>query len=229
MLDRKGLTGNQLKLLAMAAMTLDHVGVSLLPQWAWLRIIGRLAFPIFAFMIAEGCRYTRSKGRYLGLLAAVALVCQAVYFVAMESLYQCVLVTFSLSVILIWLTDNAENRPTAGNITLAALGVILAFFTAEILPELLPETDFSIDYGFCGIMLPVLIYLGKDQKSRLLFAGVGLAVLGLRYGGAQWYGLLALLPLALYSGKRGKAKLKYLFYIYYPAHLAIIYLIGLIL
>ena len=61
-----GLTGNQLKLLALFAMTCDHVGLQLLPQFIILRIIGRLAAPLFAYMIAEGCRYTHDRGRYLG-------------------------------------------------------------------------------------------------------------------------------------------------------------------
>ena len=55
-----GLTGNQLKLLALFAMTCDHVGLQLLPQFIILRIIGRLAAPLFAYMIAEGCRYTQT-------------------------------------------------------------------------------------------------------------------------------------------------------------------------
>lgn len=78
--ERTGLTGNQLKLIAMAAMTLDHIGVYLLPQALILRIIGRLALPIYAYMIAEGCRYTRSRKQYLLRIAGLAAVCQAVYF-----------------------------------------------------------------------------------------------------------------------------------------------------
>ena len=58
------LTGNHLKLIAAFAMLLDHVGILLFPQIRLLRILGRLAYPIFAFMIAEGCRYTKNKLRY---------------------------------------------------------------------------------------------------------------------------------------------------------------------
>lgn len=83
-----GLTGNQLKLLALFAMTCDHVGLQLLPQFILLRIIGRLAAPLFAYMIAEGCRYTCKRGRYLGRLLGMAALCQIAYFVAMRSLYQ---------------------------------------------------------------------------------------------------------------------------------------------
>ena len=58
------LTNNQLKIIAMLAMLSDHIGKVLLPQYQILQIIGRLAFPIFAFMIAEGCFYTKNKVRY---------------------------------------------------------------------------------------------------------------------------------------------------------------------
>jgi hypothetical protein len=63
--EKLHLTGNQLKLLALLTMTCDHIGVSLFPQALWLRVIGRLALPIFAYMIAEGCRHTRNRKRYL--------------------------------------------------------------------------------------------------------------------------------------------------------------------
>ena len=58
------LTSNELKLFALVVMTVDHIGALLLPQYSVLRIIGRLAFPIFAYMIAEGCAHTSSRLRY---------------------------------------------------------------------------------------------------------------------------------------------------------------------
>ena len=72
------LNNNQLKILALVTMTADHVGLQLLPQYDILRVIGRLAFPIFAYMIAEGCRYTRDRKRYLLTLALMAAVYQIV-------------------------------------------------------------------------------------------------------------------------------------------------------
>ena len=113
MLQRKGLTGNQLKILAMITMTCDHVGVMLFPHLQWLRIIGRLAMPIYAFMIAEGCRYTRDRKKYLLRLLSLGVLCQAVYLIAMGSLYMCILITFSISVCLINLLDQAEREKNA--------------------------------------------------------------------------------------------------------------------
>ena len=94
-----GLNGNQLKIVALLAMTCDHIGKQLLPQNEILQIVGRLAFPIFAYMIAEGCVHTKSKKKYFFSMFGLASVCQIAYFYAMGSLYQCVLVTFSMSII----------------------------------------------------------------------------------------------------------------------------------
>lgn len=226
---KKGLTGNQLKILAAIFMTVDHVGFILFPQQIIFRIIGRLAFPIFAYMIAEGCRYTKSYGRYLSTMAAVAAVCQVVHLVAMGSLYQCILVTFSLSVALIFLCKNAteKRKPTA---YLALVGGICAvFFVTEILPGMLPGTDFGVDYGFWGVMLPVLVYMGKNKWQKLLLCAAALLLLSKSLESIQMWSLLTLPLLALYNGQRGKWKMKYFFYIYYPAHLVVIYAIGILL
>ena len=220
-MERK-LTSNQLKLLAMLTMTLDHIGVQMFPGVLWLRIVGRLAFPIYAYMIAEGCAHTRNRSKYLLQMAGLALLCQLVYFFAMGSLFQCILVTFTLSILLIYACDTG-SRPLIG---LTLLGV--AFVTVA-LPRLLPATDFAVDYGFFGVLVPVAVYLGKTHREKLLFTAGALAALAWSVGGIQWYSLLALLPLALYGGQRGKGRMKWLFYLYYPLHLAAIYGISLLL
>ena len=220
-----GLTGNQLKLIALAAMTIDHIGVQFFPQSAILRIIGRLALPIFAYMIAQGCRYTKNKHRYLATIAGVALGCQTVYFFAMGSLYQCILVTFSLSIALIFALDAAIKKPSFMRISAALLTFLSVWFISDMLPRFLP--GFYVDYGFFGILLPVLIWLGRDKWQSIVLCGIGLVLLSIG-NSVQWFSLLTLPLLALYNGSRGQAKLKYLFYIYYPAHLALIYLISLI-
>ena len=216
------LTSNQLKLLAMLTMTLDHIGVQMFPGVLWLRIVGRLAFPIYAYMIAEGCAHTRNRRKYLLQMAGLALLCQLVYFFAMGSLFQCILVTFTLSILLIYACDTGSRPLTA----LALLGV--AFVTVA-LPRMLPGTDFAIDYGFFGVLVPVAVYLGKTHREKLLFMAFTLAALAWSVGDIQWYSLAALLPLALYSGQRGKRRMKWLFYLYYPLHLAAIYGISLLL
>ena len=223
-MDRRGLTGNQLKILAMIAMTCDHVGMLIFPRLLWLRMIGRLALPIYAFLIAEGCRHTRDRKKYLLRLLGMGALCQAVYLLAMGALYQCILITFSLSVISIGLYDAVERENTAGARIRLALGTGAIFFLCTVLPDLLPHTDFEIDYGLPGVLLPVLIY-GAGTPGLLL----GVALVALKYGGIQWLGLLAVPLLLTYNGQRGKANLGKLFYWYYPIHLVVIYGISLIL
>lgn len=222
-----GLTGNQLKILAMAAMTLDHVGVQLFPDVPILRILGRLALPIYAWMIAEGCRHTHDRRKYLLRLASMAALCQLVYYFAMGSLYQCILVTFSLSVASIYALEDFARRNTLPAFLLdmsVFLGVVI---TCQVLPDLIP--GFDIDYGILGVLLPLVIYSMDQKWSQLLFCGAMLVALAFHYGGVQWYALAALPLLALYNGKRGKANIGPLFYWYYPAHLVVIYGISLLI
>lgn len=222
-----GLTGNQLKLLALFAMTCDHVGLQLLPQFIILRIIGRLAAPLFAYMIAEG--YTHNRGRYLGRLLGMAALCQIAYFAAMRSLYQCIFVTFSLSVCLIYALDSAVRRRTPSSVLLAAAALAAAVFITVELPRILIHTDFDVDYGLWGVMLPVLVYFGRGKLGKLALFAVGVGLLGLHYGGTQWWGLLSVPLLALYNGKKGTWNIGPLFYWYYPAHLVVIYGLSLLL
>lgn len=224
------LNGNRLKLLAMVTMALDHIGAYLFPHILWLRIIGRLAFPIYAFLIAEGCRHTRSMGRYLGSVAIMGAICQIVYFFAMGSLYMCILVTFSLSIGLIWLLKFAAHRKQdLLSKCLVVLGIFTVYFLCEILPGLLPGTNFSIDYGFWGALVPVVVYCAKDKPSRIIACLLSLVCLAAASTQIQWWSLLALIPLLFYNGQRGKHNLKWFFYLFYPLHLLAIHGISLLL
>lgn len=221
-MEKRRLSGNALKILAMIFMTCDHVAVELLPDWDFLRIIGRLAMPIYAYMIAEGCRFTHDRKKYLLRLSSLALLCQVVYFFAVGSLYQCILVTFSLSVCLIW---ALETSPKSWGL----LVFLASAFLCEGLPVLLKGTDFAVDYGIVGVCLPALVYFGRTREEKLLGFTVGLVLLALQYGGIQWFGLGAVPLLMLYSGERGKLPIGRLFYFYYPAHLVVIYGLSLLL
>lgn len=222
-----GLTGNQLKILAMIAMTCDHVGLQLFPQYPILRLIGRLALPIYAYMVAEGCRHTRDRKKYLLRMAGMALLCQLVYFFAMGSLYQCILVTFSGSILLIYLIQWLKERGSWGRkgTVLFYGAVVAAYFLCEVLPGYLPGTDFYIDYGISGVLLPVFISMERPIPGLT----AGLVLLGLQHGGLQWWALAAVPLLLCYNGQRGKADIGKLFYWYYPLHLVAIYGISLIL
>lgn len=226
---RTGLTNNQLKIIAMVSMLLDHMGKVLLPKLLILQIIGRLAFPIFAYMIAEGCRYTRDRKKYLLNLTGLAALCAVVFFVAKGSLYQSVLVTFILAIITVYTLEFYRSRPGIMTGTVLALELLALVIVCFLLPDMLRSRGFGIDYGFIGVCLPVAVYFAPGKREKLLVTAVMTALLGYDIGGIQWYGLLALPVLALYNGQRGKANMKLLFYIFYPCHLALIYGISLLI
>lgn len=224
---RLGLSNNQLKLIALLTMTVDHIGAYMFPHILWLRIVGRIAYPIFAYMIAEGCFYTRRHGRYIVSMAIAAAVCQVVSFLFAGVLAQDILVTFTLSIGLIFLLKRAMAEANEKSFVLFGLGVLGVLAVTEFVPLLLPGLDFGVDYGFFGVMLPVVVFAGRTRWQKLFLEAVVLVLLGIQYGWVQIWALLALPFLALYNGQRGKWKLKWMFYIYYPAHLAVIYLIEL--
>ena len=223
---QKGLTGNQLKLFAVIVMTIDHIGHILFPGVMWLRIIGRLAYPIFAYMIAEGCTHTRSMPRYFATMAGMAAICQVVVYFVTGSLYQYILVTFTLSILLIGVLKKALQTQSTlwWLITSAALGTI--WLLTQWLPAQLHGTDFSIDYSFWGVMVPVLVWLGKNKGQKLLLEAAGLVLIAGNVNNIQTLALCSLPILALYNGQRGKWKLKYFFYLYFPAHIVALEIIA---
>ena len=218
-----GLTGNMLKIIAMVAMLTDHVGLYLFPGVAVFRAIGRIAFPIFAFMIAEGYTYTGNRLRYFLMIAGLGTLCQIVTTIAERTLHQGILITFSLAIAAIFLTEMFWNRQRVLYRILAAIGLTLIVFTV-LAAYLFPP--FWIDYGAFGVFLPVLIYYIKGRKQKVLGMAVGIAVHALTASTVQWCSLFAIPLLFLYDGTRGKAKLKYLFYVFYPTHLVLLYLVA---
>lgn len=234
------LTGNQLKVIALVSMTLDHIGVIFFPGAVVLRILGRLAFPIFAYMIAEGCFYTHDRKRYLLGIVGLGLLCQVAYWIAAESLEQSILTSFALSIITIYALDAAWKRRDLYGFAALIGALALDFVACLVLPVVLFSFYFSIDYGFFGVMIAPLCYLPRlvcpegpvRYRWTLAACALGLALtsveltMGVGVGAIQWFSLATLALLAFYRGKRGTWHMKYLFYIYYPAHLAVLYLIA---
>lgn len=229
------LSGNVLKLLAAALMVVDHVGAMFFPERILLRCIGRLSMPIFAYFIAEGCRYTRSAWGYLGKLFACLAVCQVGNYVGTGSLEVCIIGTFLLGAILLFALQNAKKAIFSQDLEKSIFWV--AAFAVGLLATYYVNQVADINYGFWACILPIfagLSYLPEnapqhlkkwDNKwTSLLLFTVGVAILAWMddYTEVQIYSLLAIPVLALYSGKRGKWKIKYFFYLFYPIHLALL-------
>lgn len=172
------LTKNQLKILAMVCMTIDHIGAAFFPQAVWLRVIGRLAFPLFSYCIAEGCRYTRNKACYFGSVFACGAVC-VIAFLPFGGFYGNALITLSLSILLLY---GVEAWKSSGKLRFLALTAALAA-VFYLLCRTVP-----IDYGFAGVLLPVYAAAGRILWEHV-FVGIP-PVIGERLGFAV--GLLAL-------------------------------------
>lgn len=227
------LSGNTLKIIAAISMLADHFGAIFFPRVMIFRAIGRLAFPIFAYMIAEGCRYTKHRFRYFITVLLMGLGYTAVFYIYDRSLYFCILVTFALSIMMIYALElfKKEVFSEDGGVW-KAVAFALVFFASVALVYVL-NLFFKIDYGFYGCLTPVLVSIFLPPRDdppafyrtvgrlrlELLGLAIGIAALFIAYGGIRYYAFLAIPLVFLYSGKRGKYKMKYFFYIFYPAHL----------
>lgn len=233
------LSANMLKLVAAITMLIDHTGAILFPQILWLRIVGRLAFPIYAFMIAQGCKYTRNGLRYLLGMFTLGVICQVAYSTTDAFGRLNILLTFSVSIALSLLLHKLKQSLYLREWTSA--GFIGVSFAAAVVAAYYVNEKMVFDYGFWGCMTPVVagIFLQKEQAPQVWkvldknwISVVMLAIPLLQLANSyylQEYALLALLPLLLYSGQRGKRSLKYGFYLFYPLHLALLYGISLLL
>jgi len=216
---------NVLKIIAVISMVIDHLGLFLLPQMTWMRALGRLAFPIFAFFIAEGLKHTKSVKKYVLNLSLFAFISQVPYALLLNFYNLNILFSFLIAIGVIYLISifNKHN-------IISIVGLLLTF-TVLILVEVLGV----IDYGIWGIMLILIFYFVKDSQIKLSLSLVPLLLMSLErcflFGFSfaslnQLFSFVAILILAFYNNQKGRANLKYLFYIFYPLHLSVIYLIS---
>ena len=219
----RGLDGGALKLIAAALMLTDHVGSILLPQVLILRCIGRLAFPVFAFFIAEGYARTRNFWKYLLRMAAVAAIAEGPFDLTGGSVgdpdRQNVLLTFCIALLALRGLDELRRWDGA----VRYLGAAAGFAAGQLL---------RVDYGGWGVLTVALFYLCRDGKyAKLWLLAVMAALNGVCIGSmkAAVFGaevpiqVLAVLALPLiwtYNGEAGvKGRWRWAFYAFYPAHL----------
>lgn len=238
------LSGNTIKIIAAISMLIDHIGVVFCPNNMPLHAIGRIAFPLFAFMLAEGARYTKNKRRHILLLGGLALICQVVFYIATRGLMMSILVTFTISLALIYLMEIAKRVLLSENARrrekiLWPLAFLFAAFAAWLFCYF-----FVVDYGFVGCMVPVILSIPNSRgienappmlvrldtlMARIPLSCLCILLVTLEFGTLQLFSSLALPFLLLYSGKRGRWRMKYFFYLFYPLHLVLLYGIALFL
>lgn len=234
------LSGNMLKLIACAAMVVDHLGLMCFRDDTYLRIIGRLAFPIFAFMIAEGARHTRNRLRYFLTMLTEGVLMQLVYTGLLRDNHLNIFITFSISILLIYAFDYMKRTLISRDSPRTRL-LSVSLFVGGVVATYLFCRKFTVDYGFFGVMTPVItssfMYKSNDPSTvyrydrnvvHVAACGVALLMVALTNNwDIQYYSLFALPLLVLYSGNRGRARLKWFFYLFYPLHIAAIAILSL--
>lgn len=216
------MNGFHLKLLALTTMILDHAGALFFPEHPWMRIVGRLAFPIYCFLLVEGLFHTRDTRRYLARLLAFAVLSEIpfdlAFFGAVGRGYQNIFFTLFIGLFCIAQARKHQNRPP--------------FLLGSLLFGMLAAELLSTDYGALGILYIFIFYLLRRPTlpERSLLQGLSLfGATTLFSGGIQHYAVFAVLPLTLYSGAPGPRGqlLKYGFYLMYPLHLILFYLLRM--
>ena len=236
----RGLTGTQLKIIAMAIMLIDHIGAFIIetnvlnapavammtnfePSAVWmqwygidfvLRSIGRLAFPIFCFLLTEGFRHTHDRRKYLSHLCLFALISEIPFDLAVSHMplsfqAQNVFFTLALGLGVLSLLEQFQGRRF-----LCFLIIIGSFLIATVC-----RFDY---YGF-GILFILAFQKFRDQRKLLVLS---LAVISLCMGPSELFSLLALPLIFCYNGQRGRVLNKNLFYLFYPAHILILYCLS---
>lgn len=224
---------NVLKFIALITMIIDHIGMVFFPTNVIFRVVGRVSFPIFAFFIAEGYYYTKSKKKYALNLLLFGLISWLPFCVLFEfPLYSCnMIMEFLVSLFGMLLIDKIRLNNDKKIIYMCSFCMYI--FICFIL-----EALYIFPTGILGISLPIVFYAFRNKPilkytsafcillvmavTTLLCEPMGL------YAFRQFFGLLALLLIVCYNNNVGRLKLKYLFYIIYPLHLVVIMLIKLI-
>jgi hypothetical protein len=210
-----------LKWIAIITMTVDHVGAVLYPEFTVLRWIGRLAFPLFAYLLILGMESTRNIRKYFTRLFIFALISQVPFFLAIDyGPFELLNIFFTLSFGLLFITFFKRGSPLA----------FVPLFASFILP---------IDYGIYGIAVIGCMYILTKNTKLGVVSLLLLNVLFLVPFNSQFLSVAAI-PLIVFH-KEGSLNMtkefsgnfrmplwrKYFFYFYYPLHLALIYLIKL--
>lgn len=234
MKNKPELTSFDLHLLAMGLMLCDHICLALMPDRLWMTCVGRLAFPIFAFLVAEGFVRTRSRARYARRLLIFALISEVPFdlLAADRPVYpfhQNVLWTFLIALGCMQLLEWAKSDPRPDARFVLSAGAVLGGFLAG--------TAFMVDYFGPGVWTVLVFYFfrGDGWRQRLgqllcllflngwLLTGQTVLPGGLALP-IQAFAVLALPFIWLYRGRQGPhgRAVRWLFYGFYPAHLLVL-------
>ena len=235
--ELRPLSGSVLKWIAVITMFIDHLGASLIevfildPSGAsssavpvfdygfWtaadgiLRAVGRTAFPLFAFLLAQGAVHTRDARKYLARLILFAFISEITFDLATADRlffigHQNVFFTLALGLAAVIVLQRS-----AGCEWKAFIALLISMTAAELL---------STDYGAVGVAVIFVLYYFRDRRFLSCVLSFALLVLGSL---SSLYTIPAFILIELYNGKRG-GRLKYFFYWFYPVHLTALWTVG---
>lgn len=239
--EKKGLSGSALKMIAMVTMLIDHIGASLIENGMmqkvvsdsvldaqvsslqhytmWfavdkiMRGIGRISFPIFCFLLVEGFLHTRNWKKYALRLFLFGVISEIPFDLAffkevLNFSHQNVFFTLFIGMLVLAglrCCEQRENFLQQQRRIMEILTIVVGMAAAQLL---------HTDYGAFGVFAIAGLYFFRENKTRQTIFG---CVAFLWEGTAP----LAFLPIHFYNGERG-LNLKYVFYVFYPAHLLIL-------
>jgi len=230
-----------LHILAMACMLCDHMWASLFPYMEWMTCVGRIAFPIFAFMIVEGYFHTKNIKKYLLRLLIFAVISEVPFDLLYGSMliypyHQNVMWTLMLGLLGILAIETVKKKQKLWLTILTSVGVVLG--------GLVVGTISMIDFYGAGVVMVLVFYFFRGRKwwdylgQLVCMYYINSEILGGLYYDVNLFGhnfevvqqaiaLVALIPIWLYRGRQGyHAKwFKYFCYGFYPAHLLILFII----
>ena len=245
-----GVSAFILKIVAVISMIVDHYSVMLYPmtfggkisamppeamvKYMHLRIIGRVAFPIFAYMIAEGFIKTKNIKKYIQRMFIFALISTPAYNIAFGQafiytqkfliafIFGNVMWTFFFALIMLCIIKKIEEK--VENVFLKSLFAVCVVALFYMLGDAI-----KCDWHGFGIALVAIFYVFRKSKiMQIFFAAAAILLAFFKPFGVNFYAFLGLIPILLYNGKRGK-DVRYLFYAFYPVHLFVFALIRYIM
>ncbi len=243
-MKRRGLSQEGLKSIACITMLIDHIGAAFVynilscesdpVRWAefadlyyTMRIIGRIAFPIYCFLLVEGAHHTRNPKKYAGRLAVGVLLSEIPFDLALNGGFD-------------WLSNSVMITLLLGYLMILSMNRLRGLWKyAVILPFFLAAEWLWTDYGGNGVLIIAMLALTKGLRQEMLWRALGFCLV-LSFGPpiALWgveipmelFGLFALVPIFCYDGTKcthSKA-VQWAFYLFYPVHLLLIWVVQLL-
>jgi len=229
------MTSFHLHIIAMAAMLCDHLGRTIMTEMVWLTYLGRIAFPIYAFLLTEGLRHTRDVERYMMRLLLFALISEIPFDLMLYGMpcfwsHQNCLWTLLLGLLSLHLADSIQNHEK--DTVVSGVAVFLTVFFTSITAGLL-----SLDYGHFGILqIWLFSFFRKKRQHSPLYLLLGTTLLNVLPVSepflpfptllipAQTLATFSLVPIRFYNGKPGyqSKSWKLLCYFFCPLHMVIL-------